>query len=307
LAKGLLRRPTANHFCASGDVPLAKVSNVVQYIGEESPLQGTPGIPMAAAAPLESNWYDHPRYYDIAFQSETLPEADFIEAACRKYCPFRVRRLLEPACGTGRLVVELASRGYRLTGYDLSGPALDYLRQRLARRRLRASVRKADMAEFRLKAPVDAAYCTFDSFRHLLTEQAARQHLECVAGSLRPGGIYILGFHLLPPDASEECIERWTERQGRTQVTVTLRVLAADRRRRLEQLRVSLLVREPGREHRLRHDFPLRLYTAAQVRRLLAAVPSFELCDMYDFWYEIDRPLRLDNELGDSVFILRKR
>ena len=89
---------------------------------------------MTAAAPLESNWYDHPRYYDIAFRSETTPEADFIEAACRKYCPFRTHRLLEPACGTGRLVVELALRGYRLTGYDLSGPGLDYLRQRLARR-----------------------------------------------------------------------------------------------------------------------------------------------------------------------------
>ena len=38
---------------------------------------------------LEADWYDHPRYYDIAFRDETRPEADFIEAACRKYCPFR--------------------------------------------------------------------------------------------------------------------------------------------------------------------------------------------------------------------------
>ena len=89
----------------------------------------------------------------------------------------------------------------------------------------------------------DAAYCTFDSFRHLLTEQAARRHLECVAESLRPGGIYILGFHLLPLDAAEECTEHWTGRHGRTQVSVTLRVLATDRRRRMETLRVSLLVR----------------------------------------------------------------
>ena len=76
-----------------------------------------------------------------------------------------------------------------------------------------------------------------------------------MADSLRPGGIYILGFHLLPPDAAEECIERRTERQGRTQVTVTLRVLATDRRRRIEQLRVSLLVRDPGRERRLATTF----------------------------------------------------
>ena len=256
---------------------------------------------------VAESWYDHPTYYDIAFRSETRQEADFVEAACRKYCPFAVHRLLEPACGTGRLIAELAARGYRLTGYDLSQPSLDYARRRLTRRGLRATLLQADMAEFRTPRPVDAAYCTFDSFRHLLTEDAARRHLECVAQSLRPGGIYILGFHLLPPDASEECTERWSERHAGTQVTVTLRVLATDRRRREETLRVSLLVRSGKRQFRLRDQFRLRMYTAAQFRRLLAKVPSLEVCDVYDFWYEIDRPLKLDNHLSDSVFILRKR
>jgi hypothetical protein len=141
----------------------------------------------------------------------------------------------------------------------------------------------------------------------LLTEAAARRHLECVAESLRPGGIYILGLHLLPPDAAEEDGERWTARHGQTQVTVTLRVLETDRRRRIEKLRVCLLVRRSGQEFRLRHEFPFRMYTAGQFRRLLAAVPSLELCDVYDFWYEIDYPLQLNDEMADTVFILRKR
>jgi SAM-dependent methyltransferase len=256
---------------------------------------------------LQTSWYDCPQYYDIAFRSETRPEADFIEAACRKYCPFQARRLFEPACGTGRLITELAARGYRMTGLDLSGPSLEYLKRRLIRRRLRASILQADMADFHLAAPVDAAYCTFDGFRHLLTETAARGHLQCVADSLRPGGVYILGFHLLPLDADEECTERWTERHGGTQVTVTLRVLETDRRRRIERLRVSLLVRQKTKEVRLRHDFPFRMYTAAQFRRLLAAVPSFELCDVYDFWYEIDKSFELNDDRADSVFILRRR
>lgn len=128
-----------------------------------------------------------------------------------------------------------------------------------------------------------------------------------MARSLRPGGIYILGFHLLPPDAAEECIERRSQRQGHTQVTVTLRVLATDRRRRIETLRVSLLVRDGRKVIRLRHDFPFRMYTAAEFRRLLRAVPSFELCDVYDFWYEIDRPFVLSDEMSDTVFILKRR
>lgn len=258
-------------------------------------------------AVIQASWYSYPQYYDLAFRSETRMEADFIEAACGKYCPFRVRRLLEPACGTGRLIAELAARGYAMSGFDLSRPALDYLRRRLTRRRLRAAVFRADMADFRLKRPADAAYSTLDSFRHLLSEDAARGHLECVARRLRPGGIYILGFHLLPPDASEECIERWTGRRGRTQVTVTLRVLSTDRRRRIETLRISMLVRSGKRVLRLRDEFPLRMYTAGQFRRLLRAVPDLQLCDVYDFWYEIDHPLRLSDELSDTVFILRKK
>jgi SAM-dependent methyltransferase len=252
------------------------------------------------------SWYDHPQYYDLALRSETRLEAGFIEAACRKYCRFPVKNLLEPACGTGRLVAELAARGYQMTGFDLSQPGLDYLQRRLARRGLHATVFRADMADFRLSRPVDAAYNTFDSFRHLLTEEAARQHLQRVARSLRPSGIYILGFHLLPPDAAEECTERWTTRHGRTQVTVTLRVPTTDRRRRIETLRVSLLVRSGKKVLRLRDEFPFRMYTAAQFRRLLASVPELQLCDVYDFWYEIEEPLKLNDEISDTVFILRK-
>ena len=127
-----------------------------------------------------------------------------------------------------------------MIGFDRNTAALAYLRRRLARRKLQAVVFSADMADFRLPespeiAPIDAAYNTFDSFRHLLDEHAARSHLQGVADCLRPGGIYILGLHLLPPDAAEECIERWSAARRR-QVSVTLRVLDFDRRRRLERL-----------------------------------------------------------------------
>jgi hypothetical protein len=84
-------------------------------------------------------------------------------------------------------------------------------------------------------------------------------------------------------------------------------VLATDRRRRLETVRVSLLVRSRGNQFRLRDEFPLRLYTAAQLRRLLAKVPSLELAEVFDFWYEIDRPLKLDDEISDTVLVLRKK
>ncbi len=262
---------------------------------------------MSSTRNLDAGWYAYPQYYDMAFRDETREEADFLEAACRKYCPFPVGRLLEPACGTGRLVVALAQRGYDLSAFDLHAQPLAYLRRKLARRGLEAELFQADMVDFTVERPVDAAYNTFNSFRHLLTETAARRHLECVAAALRPGGIYVLGLHLLPLDVDEESTERWTARHARTRVSYTLRVLQTNRRRRRERLRISMLVRRGDRKLRLRDEFEFRMYTAAQFRALLRTVPALELCDVYDFCYEIEEPLELNDEITDTVFILRRR
>jgi SAM-dependent methyltransferase len=255
---------------------------------------------------LIANWYDYPQYYDIAVQTYTRREADFIQAVCRKYCPFRVRRLLEPACGTGRLITEFAARGYDMIGFDLSRRALSYLRRRLGRRRLYAETFEADMADFRLHGPADAAYCTVSTFRHLLTEKEAHRHLDCVARSLRSGGVYILGLHLLQSEIAKADFQCWTERRGETQVTANLRVLRTDRRRRVEKFRVSLLVLRRAKEFRLQHEFVFRTYTGKQFRRLLRSVPSLELCDVYDFRYTIEQPTVLNDEMPYSIFVLRK-
>lgn len=253
------------------------------------------------------DWYDYPQYWEMAFAEDTQPEADFIEAACAKYALRPVRSMLEPACGSGRLVVELARRGYRTTGFDLNLKSIEYARRRIERLKLKANVFPGDMRAFTLPKPVDAAFNTFSTFRLLLSENDALSHLRCVASMLRPGGIYVLGLHLLPPDASEESCERWRAKRGSTEVCYTLRVTATDRRRRIEHLRVTLLVRTPRGKKKYATEFSFRLYTAAQMRRLLAAVPEFELCDVFDYCYDIDDPLKLNNELADVVLILRKK
>ena len=256
---------------------------------------------------LVANCYDYPQYYDIAFQPYTRREADFMEAACRKYCSFDVRRILEPACGSGRLVTELAARGYQMTGFDLNESALSYLRRRLKRRRLHAETFQAEMSAFRLSRPIDAAYCTVNTFRHLLTEQAARDHLERIASTLRPGGIYVLGMHLLSLHVNEEEVGCWTARRGDTKVSVTLRILRTDVRRRIEDLRVWLLVLRGTKELRLTCDFQFRTYLPEQFRQLLDSVSSLELCGVYDFRYDIKQPLAVNDEMAYSVFVLRRR
>src|SRR5947207_11371572 len=156
-------------------------------------------------------------------------------------------------CGTGRLITELATRGYELSGFDVSQPALRYLRRRLTRFRLYAEIFEAEMSNFRIGQPADAAYCLINTFRYLLTEQAARGHLECIACSLRPGGIYVLGLHLLASGGDKEDSGCWTQRRCKTKVTVTARLLRTDRRRRIEEFQLCMMARSGWKEVRL-HD-----------------------------------------------------
>lgn len=259
------------------------------------------------AKPQIVDWYDYPKYFDLAFASETADEIAFLKAAFDKYATGPVRRVVEPACGSGRLIEALASRKFETLGFDANQRMLEFTAARLKRKKLAARLWQGDMASFKTPRPVDAVVCTFNSFRHLLTESAAKGFLRSSADALRPGGLLILGLHLLPDDASDESCERWKAASGKTRLTATLRVLSTDRLKRLETLRLSLLVRKPAGELRIRSDFTLRRYNAKQFKRLLASEPRLELCDTFDFWYEIDQPLALDDEMSDTVVVLKKR
>lgn len=256
-----------------------------------------------------ASWYDRPQYFDMAFRDETATEVAFFEQAFDRYVARKVRRILEPGCGSGRLVAAMAAKGYQMTALDLNQAMLGYLDRRLTRRGLRAELVCGDMARMHFHHKFDSAFCTFNTFRHLIREDEAVSHLRSVANHLRPGGIYILGFHLIPLDADPECTERWKASHGGTRVSVTLKVIDFNRRTRQEMIRVSLRAQKrSGKVERIRSEFPLRIYTDRQAKQLFSKVNDlFELVDVFDFDYDIDSPCVFDKDLADAIFILKKR
>ncbi len=59
--------------------------------------------------------YDHPKYYDLVFGADCAAETRFIEQCAQQFAKGKVKKLFEPACGTGRLLYHLAKRGYRVS------------------------------------------------------------------------------------------------------------------------------------------------------------------------------------------------
>ncbi|MEM0927375.1 MAG: class I SAM-dependent methyltransferase [Planctomycetota bacterium] len=270
-----------------------------------------------SAKTIQAEWYDYPQYFDMLFRDETKYEVDFFELAFERYAERKVTRVFEPGCGSGRLVVAMAALGYEVTGLDLSDAMLDYLRRKLRRRGLTAQCIKGDMALLQRDAlgdagpvkPFDAAFCTYNTFRHLTSEKLAVAHLKGIAELLKPGGLYILGMHLTPEEEYEAVVERFVIRAAGTKLTTTIRVPHTDLKKRLETLKVNLrATQRSGKIVRIESQFPLRLYTPTQLRRLFKKLESeFELVESFDFSYDIDEPCEFDSDLMEGVFILRKR
>ncbi len=142
--------------------------------------------------------YDFPKYYDLVYGSDWKAEFDFLIACFDRYSDAKVEHVFEPACGTGRLLFRFGRHGYHVSGLDLNEKSIDFCNQRFKKYGLPETAFVADMCDFKLDEPCQAAFNMINSFRHLGTEEQAVQHFECVRDCLSPGGIYVLGLHLSP-------------------------------------------------------------------------------------------------------------
>ena len=256
---------------------------------------------------MAADFYDYPKYYDLVYGSDWKAEFDFLQACFDKHATGSVRHVFEPACGTGRLLVKLASAGYDVGGNDLNEKAVKYCNARLARYGFDQQAQVGDMADFRLERRVDAAFNMINSFRHLQSEEQARAHLRCMADALRPGGLYILGLHLTPTGVEPIEEESWSATRGNLTVLSRIWVIAHRRRLRQELVGMSYDIYTPTKQFRIVDQSIFRIYTRKQMLTLLEQTGQFDVTSIYDFTYDIRHPIQLDAESEDSVFVLRKK
>jgi len=253
------------------------------------------------------DWYESPAYYDMIFGLDTDHEAEFLDAMHAMYGLTKGKKLLEPACGSGRLVAAMAQRDWDVTGFDLAKGSLAFARKRLKKTGCHATLHHASMANFDCGKDYDLAHCMVSTFKYLLSEVEATQHLECVAESLKVGGIYVLGLHLSDYDLRSRQRERWTAEQNGVQVVCNIQTQPPNRRKRTEAVRSRLIVTEAGQTRRFECNWTFRTYSVRQLQSLLRSVAAFEHVATYDFRYLIDSPGKLDGTMFDNILILRRR
>lgn len=255
------------------------------------------------------DWYgDDVRYYDLIFDEDTPQQVAFLDDVMARYGDGGPgRRVLEPACGSGRLVAAMASRGWEVAGFDLSDPSLEYARRRVREAGCDAELFNARLESFRVSSAFDLAHCLVSTFKYVDSEAGARQHLESVARALRPGGLYVLGVHLTDYSDRGCSRERWTARAPGLEVVCNIQGWPADRRRRTEQVRSRLHVKEQGCERHLETSWTFRTYGPRQLLALLRSVPAFEHVATHTFDHAIDRTTTVVGDRLDLSLVLRRR
>ena len=134
---------------------------------------------------------------------------------------------LELGIGTGRIALQLAQRGVRVHGIDLSEAMVAQLRAKPGGEEIPVTI--GDFATTRVDGTFTLAYLVFNTINNLTTQTEQLACFENVAAHLEPGGCFVIevgvpGLRTLPPgeryqvfDFSESHVgidEYDVERQG---------------------------------------------------------------------------------------------
>jgi len=241
--------------------------------------------------------YTAPRLYEIAFDMNRKGEVDFLVHCFRRFARRPVRSVLDIACGTGPHLVRLADRGFRMSGLDLSRRNIEFLRARLAERGREADLVVADMTDFRVARPHDAAICMQDSQGHLLTNEQLVAHLRCVGRALRRGGLYVFDRYMA---------SSWTRRRGRLIVRASFSALNdVDPVRQVFRERMTLEAVENGTRRVYRQSHLSRMVFPQELRALVALAGGFEFVQWY-FGFKPHQVLEKSKHPLLMVVVLRK-
>jgi SAM-dependent methyltransferase len=203
--------------------------------------------------------------YDIIYEDKDYPgECDLLETIFRE-SPRPVTRVLDLGCGTGGHALELARRGYSVTGVDRSPAMLDLARTKANDTAAEVCLELGDLRDLHLEQRFDAVIAMFAVVGYQVQDEDLRGAVASVRRHLEPGGLMIFdcwyGPAVLaqgpshrsktigdPADAAERLVRTADGRldEGRNVCVVDLH---------LERVREGRVVSRTAEQHEMRYFF----------------------------------------------------
>lgn len=142
---------------------------------------------------MASDWYKKIWTLDIRDQSwveDTKRQVDFL---VEKLELKGGERILDLACGFGRHSLELARRGYEVTGVDITPAYVEYAAAQAQKENLPARFLCSDIREVNYENEFDVVLNMADgAVGYLENEEENRKIFSVIARALRPGGKHFM-------------------------------------------------------------------------------------------------------------------
>lgn len=137
------------------------------------------------------DWFNTPYYHQLYFKRDEKEAAAFIDALIAYLQPPPGSRMLDVACGKGRHSIQLAQKGFDVTGIDLSEDSIAEAKQ--------SEQDNLQFFQHDMRLPFwmnyfDYAFNFFTSFGYFRTRREHDNAIRTIAQSMKPGGTLVMDY-----------------------------------------------------------------------------------------------------------------
>ena len=227
-----------------------------------------------------AHWWSDSRFWDdfepLMFDSERWENAvGDVEGIIRLAAPPPASRILDVGCGPGRHSLELARRGFQVTGIDIHEPYLEKAKKYSITEKPEhlPNFIHCDMRDYTTDRPYTGALSLFQSLGYFDDPSEDLKVCRRIHDALEPGGWFLIEMDGKESTAAAFEERTWMERDGR------IILLEYEAEAAWTRLRNRWLFRDrDGSWHE--YEFSYRLFSAEELGLLLEKA-GFETIEFF--------------------------
>lgn len=130
-------------------------------------------------------------------------------------------KILELCCGTGRLTLPIAKKGYNICGVDYTPSMLEQAKAKASEAGLEINFIESDIRTLNLREKFDLIFIPFNSIHHLYKNEDLFKALSGVKNHLKDGGLFLLDCfnpniqYIVEAAKEQQVIAEYTTTDGR--------------------------------------------------------------------------------------------
>jgi len=141
--------------------------------------------------PWFKDWFNSPYYHQLYFKRDEKEAAAFVDKLIDYLKPAPGSTMLDVACGKGRHSIQLAGKGFDVTGIDLSEDSINEA--------LRYETEHLHFYRHDMRLPFwinyfNYAFNFFTSFGYFKTRREHDNAIRTIAQAIKPGGTFVMDY-----------------------------------------------------------------------------------------------------------------